>query len=65
MAAPVQTGAVFTPGAPQPLFQTRFAAIASSPGYAPSADGRRFLIATPVEEAGPPAPITVVLNWQR
>jgi Tol biopolymer transport system component/predicted Ser/Thr protein kinase len=28
-------------------------------------DGKRFLAAMPVEQAGPPSPITVVLNWQQ
>jgi Tol biopolymer transport system component len=45
-------------GTPQPLFEGNF----GGSGYAPFADGRRFLM---VEAAGePPAPkINVVLNW--
>jgi Tol biopolymer transport system component len=61
MAVTVGAGPSF--GIPTPLFQTRV-----SPGvmplrthYAPSRDGRRFLVNTAVDAA--PSPITVVLNW--
>jgi len=46
---------------PTPLFVTRVPA----PGadyYAPSADGRRFLVLSPIQEDRP-TPLTVVLNW--
>jgi hypothetical protein len=46
------------------LFQTRFDALVHklSFPYAPTADGQRFLVVTPIEEAAP-MPLTVVLNW--
>jgi len=59
MAAPVQTGATFEAGAPQPLFQTR--AAAGFTRYDVTGDGKRFLVNTPEETAS--APATVVLNW--
>jgi hypothetical protein len=47
----------FRPGIPRPLFQT-----IGSTAYAATADGRRFLMKAPVEDASPPG-INVVLNW--
>ena len=54
-------GAQFQAGVPKPLFDVR---MGTSPNrsYDVSRDGR-FLIATPVEQAGT-VPMTVVLNWQ-
>ena len=63
MAVPVETGAAFQPGVPKLLFQARFATLGNAAPYDASADGRRFLIATPLEETSD-NPITVVLNWQ-
>jgi len=44
------------PGAARPLFQTRGAA------YAAAADGNRFLMKAPIEDASPPG-INIVMNW--
>ena len=53
----------FEAGVPRVLFQTR---VVSYPNprnvYEVSADGQRFLIITPLEEATS-TPITVVANW--
>jgi serine/threonine protein kinase/Tol biopolymer transport system component len=50
-------------GVPRPLFETRVrGAIDRRTHYAVTADGRRFLFATPTAESSV-APITVVLNW--
>jgi len=66
MAAPVKAGAAFQPGLAQELFQTRMnlmgGMIANTYRYAVSADGKRFLMIVPLEEAVS-TPITVVLNW--
>jgi hypothetical protein len=71
MAVPVKTGGtpsapVFEPGTPQTLFEVYL-----SPDpftvftYQPSADGQRFLVTQPANEATFAArPVTVVLNWQ-
>ncbi len=62
MAVEVKAGARFQAGVPRPLFQTRIQQSASIGRYAVTADGRRFLIVSEVEEAfGEPA--TVLLNW--
>ncbi len=61
-------GAGFEAGSPRPLFAVRASAVSfafavSTPSnYAASADGQRFLVNTPVEEAAL-TPIQVVLNW--
>jgi Tol biopolymer transport system component len=65
MAVPVtigrsSTGPVFEPGVPKLLFPVQGNTINRS--YAAGADGRRFLVSTPIDE--PTAPVTVVLNWQ-
>jgi Tol biopolymer transport system component len=68
MAVPIERGAGFEAGRPQPLFE-----LPPEPGpwiqgggdqrvYAPAADGQRFLISRPIGEESS-APITVVLNW--
>lgn len=46
---------------PKPLFETRVPEPIAD-YYAPSADGRRFLVLNPRQEDRP-TPITVVLNW--
>lgn len=63
MAVAVKPGAMFQPSVTQELFATLVV-----PGgfvsyrYAVAADGKRFLMIVPVEEAGS-TPVTVVLNW--
>ncbi len=64
MAADVKLGtSTFEAGVPKVLFQTH---VISYPNprnvYDVSADGQRFLIVTPLEEATT-TPITVVANW--
>ncbi len=62
MAVPVQTGAAFSAGTPQVLFQARFAPVPARGLYRPTPDGQRFLVLAPLgREAIPPT--TVVLNW--
>ena len=56
MAAPVSSTTI---GAPQALFQTHGAL----PSWDVSRDGERFLLAVPARTS-PPAPFSVVLNWQ-
>ena len=60
MVVDVQSGARFEHGNPKPLFQTQLA-----PGswhFDVSPDGKRFLLAAPLEQAANPA-MTVVVNW--
>ena len=59
MAVPVTLGANVELGTPRELF-----ASPGVTGYAPSADGQRFLLNLPAGEAASAPPITVVLNWQ-
>jgi hypothetical protein len=62
MAVPIEKGAVFIPGTPQPLFRARFAPVTARGLYRPTPDGQRFLILAPLgRDAMQPA--TVVLNW--
>ena len=56
----VKTGSTFQAGTPQPLFETRETDFFGR--YAVARDGQRFLMSTPVGEAGP-TPATVVINW--
>jgi Tol biopolymer transport system component/predicted Ser/Thr protein kinase len=56
----VKTSATFQRGSPQPLFEVRGTDFFGR--YAVTRDGQRFLITTPVGEAGP-TPTTVVINW--
>jgi len=49
-------------GVPKELFETRMSKRFYWTSYAPSADGRRFLIAQPVEQETA-LPMTVVMNW--
>ncbi len=55
-------GGSFHAGIPKMLFETRMASLFYWVNYTPSADGRRFLIAVPVEQEAA-LPITVVMNW--
>jgi serine/threonine protein kinase len=56
-------GSTFEAGVPKVLFQTRVAGYPNPRNvYEVSADGQRFLIITPLEEATS-TPITVVVNW--
>jgi serine/threonine-protein kinase len=60
MAQRVRTSPTFeSVGAPQPLFRTRPVGVLR---YDVTADGQRFLVAVPTDEARG-APLTVVLNW--
>jgi eukaryotic-like serine/threonine-protein kinase len=50
-------------GSPKPLFEVR--AVVGAPGsllYAPTREGQRFVVITPIEESSP-SPLTVVMNW--
>jgi hypothetical protein len=58
MTVEVTTGREFRVGTPTPLFQTPSGAIVGDV----SADGKRFLLTTPVGPSHSP-PFTVVLNW--
>jgi hypothetical protein len=58
MAVAVTGGPGFRGGTPAPLFQTSSGTIFGDV----TADGKRFLLLTPVG-ASPSAPFTVVLNW--
>ena len=49
-------------GVPQPLFQTRPEFDVLPRQYDVSADGKRFLLAQPLEESAS-VPITVIVNW--
>ena len=66
MAVPLRVATdrqAIEPGSPVPLFATRISSTrtgGSRQEYAVSADGKRFLMNTFVEQAG--APITLVLN---
>ncbi|MDA2930745.1 protein kinase [Acidobacteria bacterium AH-259-O06] len=63
MAVEVNTrGSSLEAGIPKVLFEASFAGLGTRNSYVVSADGRRFLIITPVEQAAS-SPITVVLNW--
>jgi dipeptidyl aminopeptidase/acylaminoacyl peptidase len=56
------SGANFHAGIPMKLFDTRMDSRLYWANYEPAADGRRFLIATPVEHETS-LPMTVVMNW--
>jgi eukaryotic-like serine/threonine-protein kinase len=63
MAAAVKETSVFEAGVPEALFQTGISGLLNARNhYTVTADGRRFLINTPVEETTP-LQLTVVLNW--
>ena len=57
------TRLVFLPGASQPLFDTRSRPItAFSWRYDVTPDGKRFLVASPIDSSATP-PLNVVVNW--
>jgi len=58
MAVEVKTGSKLEAGAPKPLFDTRL----GNREFDISPDGRRFLLANLLEDAGH-TPMTVVVNW--
>jgi hypothetical protein len=61
MAVDINTQSGFSPGTPKVLFQGPYQTLtASIPNYDVSADGQRFLMLEPTEQA---AQINVVLNW--
>jgi hypothetical protein len=65
MAVPVSPSASFVAGAPHALFvmDTRnLTEPFSQRPYAPTPDGRRFLVAEPAT-AGDSSPITILVNW--
>ncbi len=62
MALRVKTGNTFERDTPQKLFQTTLNLTDFAHTYAVAADGKRFLLNTPVESASPP--MTIVLNWR-
>ena len=65
MAVPVQTGGNFEAGPPVTLFQTHTRQPISSMdlfSYDVTADGRKFLINTRVDEPNA-APLSILLNW--
>jgi hypothetical protein len=65
MAVPIKTNPSFEAGAPRELFPTPITGTALYQFfYTPSADGQRFLVNIPAEEAASQPSITVVLNWQ-
>jgi Tol biopolymer transport system component len=49
-------------GVPRPLFQTRLEVDSFARQYDVSADGKRFVLAQPLEESAS-VPITVIVNW--
>jgi hypothetical protein len=59
MTVDVQSAPVFKAGVPRELFKMRRTGVV---GYDAAADGQKFLVSTPVDEASS-APATVVLNW--
>jgi eukaryotic-like serine/threonine-protein kinase len=57
------SGSAFGAGEPRALFQTPLTySEFTRNSYVATADGRRFLLASPVKKGGP-APFTVVLDW--
>ena len=64
MSLPIETSPTFAmKGIPVPLFKTGVAGVdAYRMDYIPSADGKRILMSTPIDDGDRPA-ITVVLNW--
>jgi hypothetical protein len=64
MAVDVKIGAAFETGVPHALFEFRSGnAVPTTAPYTVTADGKRFLVNTIVDESGG-APLTVVVNWQ-
>ena len=63
VAVDVKAGATIETGVPRVLFQTGIYANPFNDQYAVTADGKRFLILEPLEQAI--KPMTVVLNWDQ
>ncbi len=64
MCAEIKTTPKFDASVPKPLFQSRvWGATNTAFRYAPSGDGRRFLMISQLQETAS-APITAVLNWK-
>jgi serine/threonine protein kinase len=62
MSVPIESGpAVFKPGVPKALFQTRLHQDTAR-DYDVTSDGKRFIVAEPLSGGGS-IPITVILNW--
>jgi len=61
MAVEITTQPRFTVGTPQMLFEGRYAASVMVPSYDVSADGQRFLMLKPDEQAA--GQINIVQNW--
>ena len=62
MVVPVMTDSTFHPGIPQSLFAAETVGVFDLTDYDVSSDGKRFVIAQPVNQGEPPL-ITVVQNW--
>jgi eukaryotic-like serine/threonine-protein kinase len=63
MSVPIETAPSFVKGIPVPLFKTGLTSVdAYRLDFVPSADGKRVLVSTPINDGDRPA-ITVVLNW--
>jgi dipeptidyl aminopeptidase/acylaminoacyl peptidase len=64
MSVPTETASSFVTGIPVPLFKTRLTGVVDAfrLEFVPSADGKRILMSTPIDEGDRPA-ITVVVNW--
>jgi Tol biopolymer transport system component len=65
MSMAVESDRVFTPGIPQPLFDTKINHLWDDARnhYDVSLDGQRFLVATPIDNLGS-LPLTMVVNWK-
>jgi Tol biopolymer transport system component len=64
MTAPVMTTRGLSTGTPMKLFQGRFLVSGSSRSYDVAADGRRFIMVQPQEQAAlPVSHIVIVQNW--
>jgi hypothetical protein len=60
------TAATFEFGSPRPLFESRSDVLPTNPnayGYAPSPDGKKFLLLVRPDASGEPPPLSVVVNW--
>ncbi len=63
MAVDVETDTEFRPGTPKPLFRVPLIGAAITWGWDVSPDGKRFLLAVPVEDSLRSSSFTVILNW--
>jgi hypothetical protein len=64
MSVPIETAPSFARRSEEALFKTGLAGVDSfRMDFVPSADGKRILVSTPVNESGDRPAITVVLNW--